>query len=251
MISLDKICGGYNKKQVLYDVSFSVKNNQITVIVGPNGSGKSTLIKIISGLLMPFSGKIYLNNQDVFNVNKLELAKKIAYLPQIRNISDIRVDNLVLHGRFPHISYPRIYRKEDKEIVQQCLEKMNISHLADKSLKQISGGERQKVYMAMVLAQDTEYVILDEPTTYLDIYHQFELMKMVCNLKEMGKTVIMVLHDLNMAFQYADNILVIDNGRLVANNSPRKIFEQNILSEIFKVDIKYAGDHYYFSELKN
>jgi iron complex transport system ATP-binding protein len=224
-------------------------DGRIISIVGLNGCGKSTLLKLISGLLKPYQGHVLLDGQDIRDIPVQTLAQRIAYLPQSRSIPDITAHAMVLHGRFPYIGYPRRYRREDLNIASHAMEQTGISHLADKHLSEISGGERQKVYIAMLLAQNTDYILLDEPTTYLDIKYQMEIMALIKELQIKGKTIIMVLHDLNMALRSSDICGVIHDGNLLAYASPKDIYESRVLDKVFEVKIvrnpiRENEDHY-------
>ena len=209
MLEIKNLTAGYPGRPVLQDVRFAIPEGKVTVIAGPNGSGKSTLLKAIGGIL-PARRELYLQGQPLHSLSQQELARKIAFLPQNRPIPEITVERLVLHGRFPYLSYPRRYRKEDIAAAAAAMEQMGLSHLARTPLANLSGGQRQKVYIAMALAQDTPLILMDEPTTYLDIRHQLHLMQEVKELKAQGKTAIMVLHDLPHAFAAADKIVVME-----------------------------------------
>ena len=199
MIAIKDLYSGYGDDDILKGVSLNILNNKLTVIAGPNGCGKSTLLKTISGIIKKTSGSIFIDDIDLSNISPLDRAKRIAYLSQNRSVPDIAVKNLVLHGRFPYLSYPRRYRAEDREAVDMALERMGIEGLRDKMVSELSGGERQKVYIAMALAQGSDYLLLDEPTTFLDISHQFQLLDLAKELCSENKSVVMVLHNLESA----------------------------------------------------
>ncbi len=178
-----------------------------------------------------------LNGISLNCIAKQDLAKTISFLPQSRNIPYISVGSMVLHGRFPYIGYPRRYRAEDKRIAEQAMSRAGVLHLRHKEMARLSGGERQRVYLAMVLAQDTEMVLLDEPTTYLDIEHQLEIMRLVRKLQAEGKTIVMVLHDLNLALTYSDKIAVMRRGCLMDCGRPEDVFKIGVLEEVFGVRV--------------
>ncbi len=250
MIEIQKLSAGYRDKEILHDIDLLVPDGKITVLVGPNGCGKSTLLKTIIGILKPTAGKILLNEQDSSKMNSQQLAQKVAYLAQSRQVPDITALKLVLHGRFPYLSYPRHYKAEDIALAKAAMEQMGIADLAEQTLQSLSGGTRQKVYIAMALCQNTEHILLDEPTTYLDVSHQLQLMEQARFLAEQGKAVLLVLHDLAMALQLADHLVVMDKGRLIACGTSEEIYYSGCLQTVFgigleKVDTPHGPQYYY------
>lgn len=249
MIDVKTLRGGYPGKPVLQDVSLNIPAGKITVILGPNGCGKSTLLKLLCGILSPDGGQILLDGRPVETFSGRELARQVAYLSQTRHIPDITVERMVLHGRFPYLTYPRRYRKEDYAAAAAAMERMDITALAEQPLQKLSGGQRQKVYIAMALAQDTPCVLLDEPTTYLDVAHQIQMMAHARFLRERGKTVIMVLHDLSMALQVADHVVLMEQGRVLTEAAPEQVFASGLLDRVFGVCVRRvqtrSGWHYY------
>lgn len=235
MIRLDKISAGYNKVEIIKNINISFKEGNITSIIGKNGCGKTTLLRTASNILKPFGGEITIGGKDIKSFKNKELAKKLSFLPQIRTVPNITVYQLVMHGRYPHLGFSRTPKNEDKEIVEKAIEDMRLNKYLDKNFQELSGGQRQKVYIAMVLAQDTDIVFLDEPTTYLDVNHQLEILEIVKELKKMGKTIIMVLHDLNNALTYSDQICLMENGEIVIYDSPQAVYESKEIDRIFKV----------------
>jgi iron complex transport system ATP-binding protein len=235
MIRLKGIIAGYKGIEVIKNINISFEKGSITGIIGKNGCGKSTLLKTASGLLKPFSGDVTLNGESICNMPGKELAREMSFLPQMRNVPAISVYNLVMHGRFPYLGFSRIPQHEDKAIVEYALEKLGIERYRDKYLNELSGGERQKVYIAMVLAQDTEYIFLDEPTTFLDINHQLEILDIVNELKKMGKAVIMAIHDLNSALTCSDKICLMDRGQVVIFDTPGKVYNSGEIERVFHV----------------
>ena len=250
MLEIQNLSAGYPGNPVLTDVSVTLPEGAVTVIAGPNGCGKSTLLKALSGIL-PAAGCALLDGRNLLTLDRRELAKKVAFLPQNRPVPEIIVKKMVLHGRFPYLSYPRRYREEDHIIAAAAMEKMGISDLAERSLSTLSGGQRQKVYIAMALAQDTPVVLLDEPNTFLDIAHQLQLMQQARALAAEGKTVVLVLHDLSMALEYADSLVVLHGGRCLFQGSPEAVFLSGTLEAAFGVQVQRAetpnGWKYYFS----
>ena len=224
-------------------------NRHLIVIEGTDGSGKSTLLKALAGIL-PATGSARLEGLELLGLPCRELAKKVAFLPQNRAVPEITVKNLVLHGRFPYLSYPRRYRPEDHKAAEAAMTKMGISDLADRSLATLSGGQRQKVYIAMALAQDTPVVLLDEPNTFLDISHQLQMMDQAKALAADGKTVVLVLHDLAMALECGDSLVVLSRGQCLFQGSAEETFRSGCLDRAFRVAVKRfrteAGWKYYY-----
>ena len=186
MIELHDLTVGYGERTVLRDVTLDFPPGQVTVLLGPNGCGKSTLMKTALGLLPRQGGEILYDGVDLERLTTRQVARKAAYLPQSREIPSITARRMVLHGRFPYLGYPRRYRAEDYDAARKALEWAGAADLADRPVRELSGGQRQKVYLAMALAQDTETVFMDEPTTYLDVRHQLEVMSVSRRLADMG-----------------------------------------------------------------
>ncbi len=235
MIRLKDITAGYRGTEIIKNIDISFEKGSITSIIGKNGCGKTTLIKTASRLLKPFSGDIILDGESIYNIPDKKLERKISFLPQIRNVPNISVYNLVMHGRFPYLGFPRIPQDEDKAIVENVLEKLDLKKYRNKNVKELSGGERQKVYLAMVLAQDTYYIFLDEPTTYLDINHQLEILDIIKELKNMGRAVIMAIHDLNSALTYCDKVCLLDKGEIVIFDTPEAVYNSREIERVFRV----------------
>ena len=248
MLELKHITTGYGSKNILSDITISFEKGKMTSIIGVNGCGKSTLLKAILGILPLSGGEILLDGEDLRSMSRVEIAKKISYLSQGKNTPDMTVEQMVLHGRFPYLSYPRRYRAVDREMAKNAMDSVGILHLADRQLYELSGGMRQNAYIAMALAQDTDYILLDEPTTYLDIAHQLELMKLLGTLARHGKGVIMVMHDLPLAFDFSDEIVAIQNGMVMAHTTPSEMATLSVMHEIFGVRMeKTKNDKFYCS----
>lgn len=238
MIKLEQIFAGYGKKTVLNDISLDISKGQLISIVGANGSGKSTLLKCMTGLIPCSSGGILLEDKLLKDLSRQEIARRISFLPQGKQVSDMTVKQMVLHGRFPHLNYPRRYSKRDKEIAMEAIQQMGLAEHAEELLPTLSGGMRQKAYIAMALAQETEYILLDEPTTYLDVQSQIELMHTLRGLVKQGKTIVTVMHDLPLAFSYSDWIVIIDDGSVVASDIPEKICQEGWVDKKFGVKLR-------------
>ena len=249
MLEIRNLSAGYEDRRVLEDISLSIPEGKVTVIVGPNGCGKSTLLKALAGIL-PATGSVTLNGRELLGLPGKELARTVAFLPQNRPTPEITARNLVLHGRFPYLSYPRRYRREDYRVADAALERMGVAELADRMVPTLSGGQRQKVYIAMALAQDTAVVLMDEPNTFLDISHQLQLMQQARALAGEGKTVVLVLHDLAMALSWADSLAVLYEGQCLFRGTPEEVFLSGSLERAFAVRVQRFqtpdGWKYYF-----
>ncbi len=235
MIKLHNVTAGYDKVEIIKNINIAFEEGSITSIVGKNGCGKTTLLKTASNLLKPFRGGITIRGKDIANIPSKELAKQLSYLPQHRVVPNITVYNLVMHGRYPYLGFSRTPQKKDKEIVEKAIENMGLRQYIHRNIHELSGGQRQKVYIAMVLAQDTDIIFLDEPTTYLDINHQLEILEVIKKLKKMGKTIVMVLHDLNSALSYSDRICLMEEGEIAIYDTPQVVYESGEIDRIFKV----------------
>ena len=237
MFQIKNLCAGYGNVPVLHGVSLSCESGTITTVIGANGCGKSTLLKSAVGLSDVFSGEILLDGKPVVNMRENIRAQNISYLAQGKNVPDITVENLVLHGRFPYLSYPRRYRACDRAAAWNAMQKMGVETLADKHLRELSGGMRQNVYIAMALCQETDVILMDEPTSYLDIARQFRLAETMQSLAKEGRAVVAVLHDIILALKISDQIAVMENGRIVFVGTPEEILKEKIIPRVFHVDI--------------
>lgn len=237
MLEIKNLSTGYPGHPVLQNISLEIPDGAVTVIAGPNGCGKSTLLKALAGIL-PASGSAFLDGQDLLSFDRREWARKVAFLPQNRQVPEITVKNLVLHGRFPYLSYPRRYRREDYRAAEAAMEKMGVADLAERNLATLSGGQRQKAYIAMALAQDTPVMLLDEPNAFLDIAHQLQLMEEARVLAEEGKTVVLVLHDLTLAMEYGDFLAVLSEGSCLFRGRPEEVFLSGCLDRAFGVEVR-------------
>lgn len=252
MLELKNVSVGYPGRVVLEDVSLTVRPGKILVLLGPNGCGKSTLLRTIPGLLPALGGEVLLDGRPLRAYTPKEAAQRIAYLPQSRTVPSITARRMVLHGRFPYLSYPRRYRREDYAAADRALALADAAELADRPLPELSGGQRQKVYLAMALAQETEVILMDEPTTYLDVRHQLEVLALTRRLAAEGKAAVLVLHDLCLALSMADEIAVLDKGRLLALAPPEEIYQSGMLGRVMGVRLDRAAGRSgwrYFCEL--
>lgn len=242
MIELRSVSAGYGNHTVLEAVSATFEKGKLTGIIGINGCGKSTLLKAMLGIL-PCKGDISVDGRSLKDMSRKEIAQKIAYLSQGKSTPDMTVEQLALHGRFPHLRYPRQYSRQDREIAFSAMEQLGLAELAQRSLFSLSGGMRQNAYIAMALAQDTDYILLDEPTTYLDISHQLGLMQTLRKLADGGKGIVTVMHDLPLAFTYCDEILLLDGGKVLAQDTPREV--RTHVEKVFGIGLE-AGQHYHY-----
>lgn len=251
MLEIKNLTAGYPGHPVLNGVSLAIPQGKVTVIAGPNGCGKSTLLKALAGIL-PTRGELWLDGEPLDEKDSRRRAKQIAFLPQNRPIPEITVERLVLHGRFPYLCYPRRYRREDYAVAQQAMARMGIEELARRNVASLSGGQRQKAYIAMALAQDTPVILLDEPNTFLDIAHQLQMMQQALALAQSGKTVVLVLHDLAMALEYADMLVVMAEGKILCQGAPREVFGTGCLHQAFGVEVRRMqtpdGWKYYYAD---
>ena len=236
IIKAQNISVSINEKEIVHSISLDIPEGKVTAIIGPNGCGKSTTLKALSRIL-PYKGSVTFKGQEMSTLSQREFAKCLAILTQSPQApSDLTVNDLVEMGRFPHRGFLGRAGKDDKEHVEWALEQTGVKEMRYRLLNTLSGGERQRAWIAMALAQRPEVLLLDEPTTYLDICHQLEIMQLIGRLnQELGLTVVMVVHDLNHAIMYADHVVVVKAGQLVTSGAPREIITADLLAEVFKV----------------
>ena len=236
IIKAQNICVSINDKEIVHNLSLEIPEGKVTAIIGPNGCGKSTTLKALSRIL-PYKGSVTFKGNEMSVLSQREFAKSLAILTQSPQApSDLTVNDLVEMGRFPHRGFLGRGGKDDKEHVEWALAQTGVTAMRNRLLNTLSGGERQRAWIAMALAQRPEVLLLDEPTTYLDICHQLEIMQLIGRLnQELGLTVVMVVHDLNHAIMYADHVVVVKAGKLVTSGAPREIITAELLAEVFKV----------------
>ena len=237
MIQLNDLRVGYGTRVVLDSVNLTFRPGEITAILGVNGSGKSTLIRTVMGLQPPLGGEILLDGRPLDKFTAQERGRRMTYLAQFRAVPNISVERMVLHGRFPHLSYPRRYSPEDHRQVRAAMERAGVLELEHRQLPQLSGGQRQRVYLAMALAQDTPCLFFDEPTTYLDVGRQLEVMDTARSLAEEGRCVVLSVHDLCLALRGAHRLVILDDGRVRASGTPEEIYRSGVLGEVFGVEV--------------
>lgn len=237
MIEIKGLTKFFGKKPVVEDVSIKIQPGMITSFIGPNGAGKSTLLSMVSRLLDADSGEVLLDQSDVKKMKSDAFAKRVAILKQANHLNvKLTVRELVSFGRYPY-SKGRL-NAEDNRIVDQALEYMNLKDMEDKFLDELSGGQRQRAFISMVIAQDTEYILLDEPLNNLDMKHSVQIMKILRKLvDELGKTVVIVLHDINFASVYSDRIVALKNGKLVKDGPTHEIINSESLKDVYDMHI--------------
>jgi len=251
MLEFKNVTVACQRNVILKNISLTVPTGEITCIIGPNGCGKTTLVQCLDGVSKVTEGKILLDHTDYLKLSYRERAKRIAFLPQVRqNIPTLPVKTLVEHGRFPYLGFTRKKQQTDIDIINQVMDFTHITPYANFYTDTLSGGMRQQVYFAMILAQTCNTIVLDEPTTYLDIQHQRAFYHDIQMLKLEGKTILLVLHDLSAAIQIADNIIVMENRKIAACGKPSILLKQHIIEKIFHVQCKHfkdqEGDYYLF-----
>lgn len=238
MVKLENISFSYNKKkEFIQDLSLEFKSGEITTILGPNGSGKSTLLHMMSTYLKPKSGKIYLGDKDLGKLKQKEIAKYISCVYQENEApDDITVRDLVSFGRNIYSNVKKEDKEENKRMIDFALKATGIEEIQDKKVVNLSGGQKQRAFIAMSLAQNTEVLLLDEPTTYLDIYHQIEILEVVKSLNEKYNiTIVMVLHDLNQAINYSHNIVIMKNGNLIKQGKATEVLNEQTIKDVYNV----------------
>lgn len=245
MLEFKDLRAGYEGIEKLHGLTTSFKAGQLTAIIGPNGCGKSTMIKCAAGLMNPYGGNILLEGNDIRRLSEKERAKRIAYMPQSRIAPDISVARLVAHGRYPHMKWGQSLGRKDNDLINDAIRRVNLSEKVHCLVSNLSGGERQKAYLAMMLVQQTSIMLLDEPTSHLDISSQFELMELLKSLSNEGRCVAVVLHDLALALEYADSILLINEGRIAAEDTPESIYQSKEIHRVFNVRIDRTNDEKY------
>lgn len=240
----ENISVGYGETDVIDDLSICIESGKITVIIGPNACGKSTLLKSLARLVKPKAGHVMLDNTNIHSIPSKSVARSLGFLPQSPiTPPGITVMDLVGRGRTPHQSFLQQWSQQDENIVFQAMEATGILEIADKPVDQLSGGQRQKVWIAMVLAQNTDIVLLDEPTTFLDLPKQIEVLNLVKDLNQKeNKTFGIVLHDINLACRYADNIIAMRQGEILAQGSSQEVITVENMQRIFDLDCQIILD---------
>lgn len=235
---------GYGEKTIVKDLDVEIPDQQVTTIIGSNGCGKSTLLKAMTRILSHQSGSIMIDGESIARQNTKELARKLAILPQNpEGASGLTVGELVSYGRFPYQKGFGRLNKRDMEMIEWALEVTGTTPFKYQAVDSLSGGQRQRVWIAMSLAQETDMIFLDEPTTYLDMAHQLEVLELLQKLnQEEGRTIVMVLHDLNQAARFADYIVAMKDGEIVKAGSPEEVIQRDVLRDVFHIDAEIGQD---------
>ncbi|AQU71043.1 ABC transporter ATP-binding protein [Streptomyces niveus] len=234
----------YDDRTVVHDLELAVPDGRVTVIVGPNACGKSTTLRALGRLLKPKSGSVLLDGAELASIPTRRIAQSIGLLPQSPVAPEaITVADLVSRGRQPHQRWWQQWSEEDERAVTDAMARTDVTELAERSVDELSGGQRQRVWIAMALAQETDLLLLDEPTTFLDIAHQVEVLDLVRRLNhEQGRTVVIVLHDLNQAARYADHLVAMKEGRIVAEGAPGEVVTAELVREVFGLESVVVPD---------
>ncbi|WP_195940061.1 ABC transporter ATP-binding protein [Romboutsia sp. 1001713B170131_170501_G6] len=234
----------YGNLDIVKDLNLDIPKGKITTIIGSNGCGKSTILKTIARIIQPKSGDIYINDKNIKEQSPKELAKTMAVLPQSPQApSGLTVEELIAYGRFPHQKGFGKLKKEDNDIVTWALKSTGIEEFRDRPMEALSGGQRQRAWIAMALAQQTDILILDEPTTYLDLAHQLEVLKLLEDLnRKQGTTIVMVIHELNNAARFADHMIGVKKGKIACQGSAYEVMTKENLKELFNIDAEIVED---------
>lgn len=246
-LKTERMSTGYDKKVIVPEIELTIPQGKVSIIIGANGCGKSTLLKAFCRLNTIMSGKILLDGKSILSYPSKEFAMKLGLLPQSPVVPEgISVTELVARGRFPYRNFFKGMQKQDIQAVEEAMEIMGITDLADRNVDELSGGQRQRVWIALALAQQTDILFLDEPTTYLDIAYQIEILELLVNLnRQKGTTIVMVLHDINEAARYADYIFAMKKGKLVAQGAPSEILTEDMIELVYGMKSKIIEDPVY------
>ncbi|MET8001960.1 ABC transporter ATP-binding protein [Nonomuraea glycinis] len=235
---------GYGDRTIVDGLDLGVETGTVTTIIGPNGCGKSTLLRALGRLLKPQGGEVLLDGKRIDRTPTREVAKILGVLPQAPAAPEgLTVADLVARGRHPHQTWYRQWSSDDEAAVADALAMTDLTDLAERPLDELSGGQRQRAWLSMALAQGTDLLLLDEPTTFLDLAHQVEVLELVRHLHQRaGRTIVMVLHDLNLAARYADRLVAMRDGRVIASGAPHEVLTEELVREVFDLDAKVIED---------
>ncbi|MCY3563700.1 MAG: ABC transporter ATP-binding protein [Acidimicrobiia bacterium] len=242
--TIDGVSTGYGKQVVSRRLSLTIERGTRTALVGPNGSGKSTTLKTLARLIEPLSGAVYLSGQDINRLPTRQVARQMAILPQVHEVpAELTVMELVEQGRFPHVGALGMLRRRDDQAIQDAIGMTRLSDFVHRPIDTLSGGERQRAWMALALSQQTDILLLDEPTTFLDVGHQLDLLELISGLnRDRGVTIVMVLHDLNHAARFSDRMIAMSGGDVVADGPPAQVLTPRLLRDCFGVEASVATD---------
>lgn len=244
MISCKNLKVGYEEKVIIENLSLSINKGEVVSIIGPNGCGKSTLLKTLSRIIKPMSGGIYIQNESIKNLKSKHISQKVCLLSQHNDApGDLTVEELVYFGRIPHKKWYESKTKSDEEIVNWAIENTGLKRYKNTPINSLSGGERQRAYIAQALCQKPEILLLDEPTTYLDISYQLEVMELVREINEkFNITIVMVLHELNQASKYSDRLVIMKDGEIVSDGCPKEVINKETIKQVYKIECDIDND---------
>jgi len=223
-------------RDILKEISLSLSKGELVSLLGPNGSGKSTLIKTIYGIMKPASGEVYVDGERIHAIERVELAKRLGYLPQENSSANLRAVDVVVFGRIPYARFSPA--KEDYSKAMKALSLVGMEGYADRNFAELSGGEKQKIFIARVFCQETDYLLLDEPTSHLDLKSQIEIMKIARTLANKGKGILMAMHDVNLAGMFSDRVVLIKDGEVVEEGSVSKVLKADTIEEVYGIRVE-------------
>ncbi|TCM51292.1 ABC transporter ATP-binding protein [Kribbella sp. VKM Ac-2568] len=243
-LSAENLAVGYDQREIIHDLSVRIPTGKITVIVGANACGKSTLLKTLARLLKPTKGTVLLDGRSIQSIPTREVALKLGLLPQSPTAPEgITVADLVGRGRYPRQGWIRQWTKGDDEAIADAMTSTDVLEIADRPIDELSGGQRQRVWIAMALAQETDILLLDEPTTFLDLTHQFEVLDLLVDLnKRDERTIVLVLHDLNQACRFGDHLIAMKDGAIVCEGNPSEVITEQVVQDVFGLAVKVVPD---------
>ena len=244
MVSCKNLKVGYEEKIIIENLSLNIKKGEVVSIIGPNGCGKSTLLKSLSRMIKPISGDIYIQNENIKSLKSKTISQKVCLLSQHNDApGDLTVEELVYFGRIPHKKWYESKSKSDEELVNWAIENTGLTRYKNTPISSLSGGERQRAYIAQALCQKPDVLLLDEPTTYLDISCQLELMELVREINEkLNITIVMVLHELNQASKYSDRLVIMKSGEIVSDGCPKEIINKETIKKVYNIDCDIDND---------
>lgn len=243
-VALKDITVELNDREILHNINMELMEGKVTTIIGPNGCGKSTMLKTISRIISAKEGGVYINDMNIRQMKSKEVAKKISILSQRNKLQyDVRVEDLVSFSRYPHLKRFQSLKEQDIEIINWAMAETGADEFRRRMMSELSGGQAQRVWISLLLAQGADVLLLDEPTTYLDIHHQLETLNIVKRLNEQTKqTVVMVLHDINHAIKYSDHLIIMDQGEIIESGHPTDVLTNDILNNVFNINGKITID---------